>query len=373
MSLSKKELERYGRQMILPEIGAKGQVKLKNAKVLIVGAGGLGSPVAIYLASIGVGTLGIIDADKVELNNLHRQVLHTTKDIGKSKVLSAKEKIRQLNPHVEVVIYKERFSEANAAQLVKDYDFVIDGTDNFPTRYLINDACVLAGKPFVFGGIFRFEGQCSVFGVKDGPCYRCFMQEPPKAEDIPSCAEAGVLGVLPGMIGLLQANEAIKLICGIGEPLKGRLLIFDALNTSFREVKLKKNSGCAVCGQNPTIKKIEPVDLPVACVLNPNSNGVPEITVSELKKKMRKKNSDFMLVDVREKPEWDAGHINGAVLKPMSTLQQTFHEIPKDKPVYLHCGGGGRSSRAVQFLQSQGYTNAFNVKGGYKAWVASKF
>lgn len=353
--------------MILPELGSAGQAKLKAAKVLLVGAGGLGSPSAIYLAAAGVGTLGIIDADKVELSNLHRQVLHTTKDLKKFKVANAKEKLKAFNPHIKVVAYKERFTAANALKLVKAYDLVIDGTDNFPTRYVINDACVLSGKPFVFGGILRFEGQVSVFGLAGGPCYRCFFEEPPKANEIPSCAEAGVIGVLPGIIGLLQANEAVKLICGIGEPLKGRLLIFDGLATQFREVKLKRNLNCAVCGQNPTIKEVKSADLPVACVLNPESEGIPEITVHELRKLLKKKSC--CLFDVREKPEWDEGHIDGAVLKPMSTLEQTFHEIPKDKPVYLHCGGGGRSSRAVQFLQSQGYTNVHNVKGGYKAWT----
>lgn len=369
MNFSKDELERYSRQLILPEIGEAGQKKIKNAKVLLVGAGGLGSPAAIYLSALGLGTLGIMDTDKVELSNLHRQVLHTTRDIGQLKVLSAKEKISDLNPNVQIISYQERFSADNALKLVKEYDFVIDGTDNFPTRYLINDACVLSEKPFIFGGILRFEGQCSIFGLSGGPCYRCFFEEPPQADAIPSCAEAGVLGVLPGIIGLLQANEAIKLICGIGDPLKGRLLIFDALATHFREVKLKKNPNCAVCGQNPTITKIEAIDLPVACVLQPKLEGIPEVTVQELKEMMDKKSSDFVLIDVREHPEWDAGHINGAVLKPMSTLQETFHEIPKDKSVYLHCGMGGRSARAVQFLKSKGYTNVYNLKGGYKAWM----
>src|SRR3989338_7560827 len=371
MKFSRKELERYSRQLILPELGEAGQVKLKAAKILLVGAGGLGSPVAIYLAAAGVGTIGIIDSDKVELSNLHRQVLHTTKDLKKFKAANAKEKLKALNPHIKVAAYKERFNAANALKLVKEYDLVIDGTDNFPTRYVINDACVLSCKPFVFGGILRFEGQVSTFGLKDGPCYRCFFEEPPKANEVPSCAEAGVIGILPGIIGLLQSNEALKLICGIGEPLKGRLLIFDALSTHFREVKLKRNPNCAVCGQNPTIKTVQQADLPVACVLKPEA-GIPEITVRELKKLLKKKSC--CLFDVREKPEWDEGHIDGAVLKPMSTLEQTFHDIPKDRPVYLHCGGGGRSSRAVQFLQSQGYRNVYNVKGGFRAWkLLSKF
>ena len=370
MNFSKKELERYSRQLILPELGEAGQKKLKQAKVLVVGAGGLGSPSAIYLAAAGVGTLGVIDADKVELSNLHRQVLHTTQDLKKFKAANAKEKLKALNPHVKVVAYKERFGAANAAKLLKEYDLIIDGTDNFPTRYVINDACVLAKKPFVFGGILRFEGQVSVFGLSGGPCYRCFFEEPPKADEVPSCAEAGVLGILPGIIGLLQSNEAVKLLCGIGSPLKGRLLIFDALNTHFREVTLKKNPQCAVCGRNPTIKKVEAVELPVACVLQPQSAGIPEITARELKNLMKKQPTGFYIFDVREKPEWDEGHIKGAVLKPMSILQQTYHEIPKDKPVYLHCGGGGRSSRAVQFLQSRGYSNVYNLKGGFRAWTA---
>ncbi len=353
--------------MILNEIGEAGQAKLKKAKVLIVGAGGLGSAPAIYLAAAGVGTLGIIDSDKVDLSNLHRQVLHTTKDLGKAKVASAKEKLKALNPHVKVVTYKERFEAANAAKLVKEYDFVVDGTDNFKTRYLINDASVLAKKPFVFGGIFQFEGQCSVFGLDEGPCYRCFMPEPPRPEEVPSCAEAGVIGILPGILSLLQANEALKLICGIGEPLKGRLLIFDALSTHFREVRLKKDPQCPVCGVNPTIKEVKEEALPTACILRPETN-VPEVTVAELKKLLDKKAKDFMLIDVREQPEWDEKHIEGAVLMPMSTLQETYQKIPKNKRICMHCGGGGRSSRAVQFLQSKGYTKVYNVKGGIRAW-----
>lgn len=367
MKLTNKEIERYGRHLLLPEIGEEGQLKLKNAKVLIVGVGGLGSPVAIYLATAGVGTLGLIDFDKVELSNLHRQVIHFTDDIGKQKVISAKEKISQLNPEVKTVIYETRFSADNALKVIKDFDLVIDGSDNFPTRYLINDACVLSGKPYVFGGIFRFEGQCSVFGLSDGPCYRCFFEEPPKPGEVPSCAEAGVIGVLPGIIGILQAQEAIKFICGIGEPLKGRLLMFDGLSTSFREIKIKKNFNCAICGPKRTIHKL--TEAKGACEVNLNID-VPEITVQELKKKLDKNAKSVYLIDVREQEEWDIVHIPGARLKPISNFENNYADIPKDTTVYFHCGGGGRSKRAIKFLKDKGYTNELvNVKGGVNAWA----
>jgi len=369
MDLNNKELVRYSRQLILPEIGADGQQKLKEAKVLLVGTGGLGSPVAIYLAATGVGTLGIVDSDNVDLSNLHRQVIHFTRDIGKSKVLSAKEKIAHLNPHVKVIPYKEQFSEANALKLLKDYDLVVDGTDNFPTRYLINDACVLSGKPFVFGGIFRFEGQCCVFGLEDGPCYRCFLTEPPKPDEIPSCAEAGVLGLLPGIIGLLQANEAVKIICGIGQPLKGRLLIFDALQTQFREINIRKDPQCPLCGEKRTIHKV--VAYADACCPTPSNreDRVSEITVQQLKRIMDNPSSPYYLLDVREPKEWAIAHIEGAVLKPFSTFKNNYADIPKDKKIYIHCKVGGRSLKAAQFLKTKGYRQVFNVKGGIDAWA----
>ena len=367
MKLTNEEIQRYGRHLILPEIGQEGQLKLKQARVLIVGVGGLGSPVAIYLTAAGVGTIGLIDPDKVEFSNLHRQVVHFTSDVGKPKVVSAKEKLAELNPAVKVLTYESKFNAGNALPIIKDFDLVIDGTDNFPSRYLINDACVLSGKPFVFGGIFRFEGQCSVFGVTDGPCYRCFFEEPPQPGEVPSCAEAGVIGVLPGIIGLLQAHEAIKLICNIGEPLKGRLLIFDGMNTQFREVKIKKNPTCAICGANRTIHHlVEPARV---CQVDLTTD-IPEITVQELKEKLDKNAKGVCLIDVREKEELDIARIPGAKLKPSSGLEGSYQDIPKDRTVYVHCGGGGRSKSAIRFLKSKGYINELiNIKGGIKAWA----
>lgn len=371
MDLTKQELERYQRHLILPEIGKEGQLKLKAAKVLLIGAGGLGSPQAIYLAAAGVGTIGIVDFDRVELSNIHRQILHTTADIGKSKVLSAQKNLASINPHVKTIAYQEKFQAKNAARIIQGYDVVIDGTDNFPTRYLINDACVFAGKPFIFGGIFRFEGQCSVFGLNGGPCYRCLFQEPPSAADVPSCAEAGVLGILPGIIGLLQANEAVKLICGIGEPLKGRLLIFDGLATRFREVRIKKDPQCPLCGPHRTIHALVEYTQPCQPPVAPAAplQEIPEITVQELHRLMSKAGEDFVLLDVREPMEWEIAHIEGAVLKPLSTLENNYQDIPKDKPVYAHCKVGERSTRAIRFLKTKGYTNCVNVKGGIDAWA----
>jgi adenylyltransferase/sulfurtransferase len=375
MTLSPQEIKRYSRQMILPELGQEGQLRLKAAKVLLVGAGGLGSPSAIYLAAAGIGTLGIIDADKVEISNLHRQVVHFNEDLGKLKVTSAQEKINRINPQVQVIPYATRLNAQNALAMIKDYDLVIDGTDNFPARYLINDACVLSGKPFIFGGVLRFEGQCSVFGLTKGPCYRCIFAQPPSANEIPSCAEAGVLGILPGIIGLLQSNEATKLICGIGEPLAGRLLIFDALATSFREVKIKKDPHCPICGPNRTINEI--TEYQPTCTHPPQPTedsmtyeGIPEITVQELKQKLDQPSPKFILIDVREPQEWDIVHLDTAILKPLSTFEQNYQDIPTNKPVYIHCKVGGRSRMAVEFLQTKGYTNCFNVKGGIDAWVA---
>jgi len=376
MKLSNEELKRYSRHLILPEIGQDGQCKLKNAKILIVGAGGLGSPSAIYLAACGVGTIGIIDPDRVELTNLHRQVIHFTRDVNKAKVISAKDKIRYLNPNVRVIPYKTKFSAQNALEIMRDYDLVIDGSDNFPTRYLINDACIFTGKPFVYGGVHRFEGQCSVFGMPDGPCYRCFFQEPPPTGEVPSCAEAGVVGTIPGIVGLLQANEAIKLICQIGEPLKGRLLIFDALTTQFRNIIIKKDPECAICSSKRTIHELteyEPI-----CQTQQSSSRmifgrkpeVEEISVQGLKKVMDKHPSGMCLIDVREQKEWDIAKLPGALLKPFSTFEKNYADIPKDKTVYFHCKAGGRSTKAIQFLKSKGFSNQLvNIKGGIDAWA----
>ena len=363
MELTNHEKERYARQLILPELGSQGQLKLKNARILLVGAGGLGSPQAIYLAAGGIGTLGLIDPDRVGLDNLHRQVIHFTKDVGKLKVASAKEKIAQINPQVNVLTYPEKLTDKNALEIFQGYDIIIDGTDNFPARYLINDACVMLKKPFVFGGIFRFEGQVSVFGLENSPCYRCIFQEPPAPEDIPSCAEAGVLGVLPGMIGLLQSNEAIKIICGLGEPLKGRLLIFDALTTQFREMRIKKNLECPMCGDQATIHELK--EYQGHCAAGENM----EITVQELKKIMNNPSEKYCLIDVREPWEWEVAHIEGAILKPLSTFEENYQDIPKDRKIFIHCQVGGRSAAAVEFLRSKGYTNCANVLGGMDAWL----
>jgi len=363
MELSDEELKRYGRHLILPEIGKAGQLKLKKARVLLVGAGGLGSPLAIYLSATGVGTIGLADFDQVDFSNLHRQVIHYTDDVGKPKVQSAKEKMARINPEIEVKTHPTAINASNALSIIKNYDIVIDGTDNFPARYLINDACIFLNKPNIFGAVFRFEGQCSVFGLQSGPCYRCFFQEPPPPGEVPSCAEAGVLGILPGIIGLLQANEAIKLICGIGEPLKGRLLLFDALKTQFREVKIKKDPACAVCGNNPTITKL--IDYPHACS---DQQTIASITVDELKKTLKQNRGNFILVDVREPKEWDISRIKGAVLKPLSTLEHNYQDIPKDKQVYVHCQMGERSLKAIQFLKTKGYNNCVCVEGGMNAW-----
>ena len=374
MGLTNEEIKRYGRHLVLPEFGEEGQLKLKGAKILLVGAGGLGSPAAIYLSAAGVGTLGLVDFDKVEFSNLHRQVIHFTKDVGKSKVGSAKEKIAQINPEVKVITQETTLNSKNALALIKDYDLIIDGTDNFPTRYLINDACVLSKKPYIYGGIFRFEGQCSVFGFEDGPCYRCLFQEPPNAGEVPSCAEAGVIGVLPGIIGLLQANEAIKIICQIGESLKGRLLIFDALTTHFREVKIKKDPQCPMCGSHRTIHEL--VEYSPICDLQTQTTSMEtkgedmyEITVRELKKIMDERSEDFYLLDVRELEEWNIAHIEGAVLKPFSTFKDNYQDIPQDKKIYVHCKVGGRSLNVAKFLKTEGYQNVANVKGGIDAWA----
>ena len=376
MELTNDELKRYGRHLILPEMGQEGQLKLKSAKILLVGAGGLGSPSAIYLAAAGVGTLGIADFDKVELSNLQRQVIHFTKDVGRPKVVSAQEKILQINPLVKVIGHETALNAQNALTILNDYDLIIDGTDNFPSRYLISDACVFLKKPYIYGAVFRFEGQVSVFGLNNGPCYRCLFSEPPPPEAAPSCAQAGVLGILPGIIGLLQTNEAVKIICNMGEPLSGRLMVFDALAAQFREIQIKKDPECALCGPRRTIKEL--VEYAPICADQPSPNPsstesqppmIPEITVQELKTLLEKRSSDIYLLDVREQYEWDIARIKGAVLKPLSTLENNYQDIPKDKQLVVHCKVGGRSRHAVQFLKMKGYDNAVNVKGGIDAWA----
>lgn len=365
-NFSKEEKVRYARQIILPIVGEEGQARLKGARILLVGAGGLGSSPAIYLAAAGVGTIGLIDADTVSLSNLHRQILHYTSDIDKPKVASAAVKLKELNPHVNVVTHPVRLDAQNAKLIFDGYDLIIDGTDNLPSRYLINDASFFLKKPFIFGGVHQFEGQLSVFGP-GGPCYRCIFRELPPAGEMPSCAEAGVIGVVPGIIGLMQANEAIKLICKIGEPLLGRLLIFDALSTRWREVKIKKDPECPLCGPHPTIKTLE--EYTWQCAAETPAAAASEITVRELKQ-LRDKNPDLYLLDVREEMEWDIARIEGAHLKPLSTLEDDFADIPKDQHVYCYCKVGGRSAMAIEFLKSQGYSRLSNVKGGINAWSA---
>ena len=357
---SQEEKIRYSRQTILPMIGSEGQQRLKDARVLLVGAGGLGSSPAIYLAAAGAGTIGLIDADTVSLSNLHRQVLHNTSDIDRLKVDSAAEKLKEINPHVNVITHPERLTAANAREIFSGYDLIMDGTDNLPSRYLINDACFFLNKHFIFGGVHQFEGQVSIFGP-NGPCYRCLFPEPPPPEEMPSCAEAGVIGVVPGIIGLMQANEAVKWICEIGDSLLGRLLIFDALAVRWHEVKIKKDPQCPLCGSNPVIKTIE--DYQWACA----DESIKEITVRELNH-LRGLKPDLYLLDVREQEEWDMARIEGAHLNPLSNLENNFDEIPKDRIVYCFCKVGGRSEKAIRFLKSQGYTNLVKVTGGIQAW-----
>jgi molybdopterin/thiamine biosynthesis adenylyltransferase/rhodanese-related sulfurtransferase len=359
---SKDEEIRYSRQTILPNVGIAGQLKLKNARVLFVGAGGLGSAPSLYLAAAGVGTIGLVDADVVSLSNLHRQIVHFTSDLDQPKVDSAAKKLKEINPNITIETHPVRFNAANASTILAKYDLIIDGTDNLPSRYLINDACFFLKKPFVFGGVHRFEGQVSIFGC-DGPCYRCIFREPPPQDEMPSCAEAGVFGVLPGIIGLMQANEAIKWICGIGHSLLGRLMIFDALDVRWREVKVKKDPQCPLCGTHPTITTIKEYEW--AC--SSQEQNTREISVMELKA-LREQHPDLYLLDVREQIEWDIARIDGAHLKPLSTIEENFNDIPKDKSIYCFCKLGGRSRRAINFLKSKGYTQLVNVKGGIQAW-----
>jgi adenylyltransferase/sulfurtransferase len=341
---------RYARQIRLPEFGEEGQRRLTNGSALIVGAGGLGSPIAIYLAAAGVGKIGLVDFDRVDESNLHRQVLYDTKDIGRPKLEAAREHLRDLNPEVDVIAHDGALTSGNALDIVAKYDVVIDGTDNFPTRYLVNDACTIAGKPNVYGSIFRFEGQAAVFDARTGPCYRCLYPEPPPAHLVPSCAEAGVIGVLPGVIGTIQATEAIKLLAGIGETLLGRLLLFDALQMTFRTMRLEKR-----CDAHARVTHL--IDYEGFC--NPM-----DITAKEL----AEKKDDYAIIDVREQYEWDAGHVDGALHIPMQQVPARIEEIPRDRDVVVYCKMGGRSARVQQFLLSNGYTRVKNLTGGMIAW-----
>lgn len=373
VELSNEEIRRYSRHLIMPEVALAGQKKLKAASVLLVGAGGLGSPLALYLAAAGVGRIGLVDYDVVDATNLQRQVIHGTKNIGRSKLESAKERMLDLNPFIQVDTYETVLTSENALDILRDYDVIVDGTDNFPTRYLVNDACVLLGKPNVYGSIFRFEGQVSVFYAKEGPCYRCLFPTPPPPGLVPSCAEGGVLGILPGTIGTLQATETIKLILGIGEPLIGRLLLYDALQMRFEEVKLRKNPRCPVCGENPTVTQL--IDYEAFCGMpahdREDGSGLAsewEISPRELKARLER-GERIVIVDVREPHEWDIVHMEGAHLIPLGELAARVHELDSADPIVLYCKTGARSARALEFLRGIGYRKLKNLKGGINAWA----
>ncbi len=370
VTLSKEEILRYSRHLIMPEVGMDGQTKLKAAKVLCIGAGGLGSPLALYLAAAGVGTLGVVDFDVVDFTNLQRQIIHTTADVGRPKLDSAAEKIKAINPYVEVRPFETRLTSANALDLFRQFDIVVDGTDNFPTRYLVNDACVLTGKPNVYGSIFRFEGQVSVFATEAGPCYRCLYPEPPPPGLVPSCAEGGVLGILPGLVGVMQATEAIKLILGAGEPLIGRLLLVDALAMKFRELKLRKNPDCPVCGKNRTITEL--IDYNQFCGIRGEEKPVgeskmPEISVEELKSR-RDAGEDIFVLDVREPHEYQICNLGGYLI-PLNDLPKRVNELDSSREIVAQCKMGGRSAKAVDFLRQVGFTKVKNLTGGINAWA----
>src|SRR5438034_4230936 len=365
MRLSAEELQRYSRHLLMPEVTSEGQRRLKAARTLCIGAGGLGSPAALYLAAAGVGTLGIVDFDRVDLTNLQRQILHGTKDVGRSKLESARDRLRDINPEIELKLHECRFSSDNAEQIVADYDVVVDGSDNFATRYLSNDVCVFARKPNVYGSVFRFEGQATVFAPHlGGPCYRCLFPEPPPPDAVPNCAQAGVLGVLPGIIGLLQTIEAIKLIVGIGEPLIGRLVHFDALKVQFRELNVRRDAQCPVCGENPTI--FSPIDYEQFCGVQ-GDDGIPAMSAHELKRKMDAREA-FQLIDVRELFEYEIARIHGSKLIPLGEIVERTDELQREQTIVVHCHSGGRSAEAVRLLQQRGFNNVYNLKGGIDAW-----
>src|SRR6187399_3298734 len=371
--LSRDELLRYSRHLVLPGLGLEGQRKLKEARVLIIGAGGLGSPAALYLAAAGVGTLGMIDADRVDLTNLQRQVIHGTSGVGAPKVDSARARLRDLNPHVVVESFEELLTSANAREIIRRFDLVLDGSDNFPTRYLVNDACVLERKPLVYGSIFRFDGQLSLF-APGGPCYRCLFADPPPAGLVPNCAEGGVVGALPGIIGSLQALEAIKWIIGAGESLAGRLLLFDGLKLTTREVTLRKDPDCPVCGTHPTVTEL--IDYELFCgIVQPGQDhsagatvSATEITPVELKKKLDAGETPFIL-DVREPNEYQINRIPGSTLIPLGELPRRYQELPRDREIVAQCKMGGRSAKAMDFLKTVGFTNVKNLKGGILEWI----
>ncbi len=374
--LSNNEIARYSRHLLLPEVGMEGQQKLKAARVLCVGTGGLGAPLAFYLAAAGIGTLGLVDFDVVDESNLQRQIIHSTADVGRPKIDSAADKLQALNPHMKIVKHETMLTSQNALEIIKDYDIVADGTDNFPTRYLVNDACVLSGnKPNAYASIYRFEGQASVFATEDGPCYRCLYPEPPPPGLVPSCAEGGVLGILPGLLGVIQATEVIKLILGKGESLIGRLLLVDSLAMRFRELKLRKNPDCPVCGTHPTVTKL--IDYQQFCGIAPEpkadsvngtpvQNGIPQVTAVELKKRLDN-NDDIFVLDVREPHEYQIANL-GAKLIPLGDLPARAGELDKDREIIVHCKSGGRSQKAAEFLAQNGFKKIWNLAGGITGW-----
>lgn len=380
VQLSNEEVQRYSRHLIMPEVGMEGQRKLKAASILLIGAGGLGSPLAMYLAAAGVGRLGLVDYDVVDYTNLHRQVIHGTKDVGRPKLVSAKETILDINPHVQVDTYEVPLTSDNALEIFEPYDVIVDGTDNFPTRYLTNDACVILGKPNVYGSIFRFEGQVSVFDAKEGPCYRCLFPEPPPPGLVPSCAEGGVLGILPGTVGALQATEAIKLVLGIGRPLIGRLLLYDALNMEFNEVRLRKNPNCPVCGENPTVTEL--IDYEMFCgmpahdrsLYSAEQNGeedmIPSITPVQLAQRLEA-GEDIEIIDVREPHEWGISNLQhlGARLMPMGQVLERMGELDTAHEIVVQCRTGARSADVVRLLQQHGFSKLYNLEGGINRWA----
>ena len=367
--LSQQEILRYSRHLIMPEVGMEGQLKLKAAKVLLIGTGGLGAPLGLYLTAAGVGRLGLVDFDVVDFTNLQRQVTFTTQDVGKRKIEAARDRLHGLNPEIQIDTHEVKLTSENALDILRDYDIIVDGTDNFPTRYLVNDACVLLGKPNVYGSIFRFEGQATVFALDDGPCYRCLYPEPPPPGLVPSCAEGGVLGVLPGIVGSIQANETIKLIIGRGESLKGRLLMFDALKMKFRELRLRKNPDCPICGTHRTVTKL--IDYEEFCGLRGQeaqqpAAQVPEIEPVELKRKLDA-GEDVFILDVREPHEYQICHLNGHLI-PLGDLPKRVSELDSARTIVAHCRSGMRSAQAVEFLRTAGFRKVWNLKGGILAW-----
>ncbi len=368
-SLTNDEILRYSRHLIMPEVAMEGQLKLKTARVLCIGAGGLGSPLALYLAAAGVGTLGLVDFDVVDYTNLQRQVLHHTSDVGRPKLDSAIDKLNAINPFVQTERFETMLTSANALEIFRGFDIIADGTDNFATRYLVNDACVLTGKPNVYASIFRFEGQASVFATDDGPCYRCLYPEPPPPGLVPSCAEGGVLGVLPGLLGVIQATEVVKLILGAGDSLIGRLLLVDALGMRFRELRVRKNPDCPVCGTNPTVKEL--IDYNQFCGIRgedgPSSAKVPEIQVAELKRRLDT-GDDIFVLDVREPHEYQICNVGGYLI-PLGDLPKRIHELDSSREIVVHCKSGARSAKAVDFLRKSGFKRASNLTGGILAWA----